>query len=269
MTTEFTRRPGQQFAGKVAFITGAASGNGRAIAKRLAEDGAAIVCADLRRDTQSPAFDGADPTDALITAAGGQAMFVECDVTDGAPVTAAYAATLERFGRLDIVIANAGISPQPPEHLPEEQFEIFQRVTRVNQEGAWWTAREGSRILREQGEGGKIVFTSSIAGLVGSDSGAHYCMSKGAVNQLTRALAFQMAGHGICVNAVCPGFVRTAMTEHYLSDPERAELVNRQHPLGRVGEASDVANAVAFLAGPEADWITGVLLPVDGGYTAI
>jgi NAD(P)-dependent dehydrogenase (short-subunit alcohol dehydrogenase family) len=269
MSAGFVKRPNQQFAGRVAFVTGSSSGNGRAIAKRLAEDGARVVCADLRRDTQSPAFDGADPTDLLITAAGGEALYVECDVTHGSSVTAAYAAGRERFGRLDIVVANAGISPQPPVHLPEEEFDVFRRVTRVNQEGAWWTAREGARILREQGEGGKIVFTSSIAGLVGSDSGAHYCMSKGAVNQLTRALAFQMAPSGICVNAVCPGFVRTAMTEDYLSDPERAALVNQQHPLGRVGEASDVANAVAFLASAEADWITGVLLPVDGGYTAV
>lgn len=269
MGWEFTRRPGQALAGKVAFVTGASSGNGRAIALRLAEDGAQVVCADLRPGTQSPAFDGEEDTVRIIESHGEEAFYAPCDVTDGESVAAAYAAGIERFGRLDIVIANAGISPQPPVHLPEEEFEVFRRVTQVNQEGAWWTAREGARILREQGEGGKIVFTSSIAGLVGSDSGAHYCMSKGAVNQLTRALAFQMAPSGITVNAVCPGFVRTAMTEHYLSDPERAELVNRQHPLGRVGEASDVANAVAFLAGTESDWITGVLLPVDGGYTAV
>lgn len=269
MGSEFTARPGRALAGKVAFVTGASSGNGRAIALRLAEDGAKLVCADLRPGTQSPAFDGEEETAQLIVANGGEAIHVPCDVTDGESVTAAYAEALQRFGRLDIVVANAGISPQPPVHLPEEEFDVFRRVTQVNQEGAWWTAREGSRILREQGEGGKIVFTSSIAGLVGSDSGVHYCMSKGAVNQLTRALAFQMAPSNINVNAVCPGFVRTAMTEHYLSDPDRAALVNQQHPLGRVGEASDVANAVAFLAGPESNWITGVLLPVDGGYTAV
>ena len=269
MQRKFERRPGQELAGKVAFVTGASSGNGRAIAVRLAEDGALVVCADLTPSTQSPAFDGEESTVELIVKNGGGALYAECDVVDGSSVSGAYAAVLETFGQLDIVVANAGISPQPPAHLPEEEFDVFRRVTQVNQEGAWWTAREGSRILREQGRGGKIIFTSSIAGLVGTDSGAHYCMSKGAVNQLTRALAFQMAGSGITVNAVCPGFVRTAMTEHYLSDPERAALVNQQHPLGRIGESSDVANAVAFLAGPGADWITGVLLPVDGGYSAV
>lgn len=269
MTSAMSLRPRQAIAGKVAFVTGASSGNGRAIAIRLAEDGAAVVCADLQEETQSPSFDGDVTTDELIRQGGGEAEFVRCDVTDGESVKQAYARALERFERLDIVIVNAGISPQPPLHLPDEEFDTFRRVTSVNQEGAWWTAREGSRILREQADGGKIVFTSSIAGLVGSDSGAHYCMSKGAVNQLTRALAFQLANDGINVNAVCPGFVRTAMTEHYLSDPEREALVMQQHPLGRVGEATDVANAVAFLAGPESDWITGVLLPVDGGYTAV
>lgn len=269
MGQQFQRRAEQKLAGKVAFVTGASSGNGRAIARRLAEDGAKIISADLKPNTQSPAFDGDQSTVEMLESAGAEALYVQCDVTDGDSVTAAYAKGVERFGRLDIVVANAGISPQPPVHLPEEEFDVFRKVTQVNQEGAWWTAREGSRILREQGEGGKIVFTSSIAGLVGSDSGAHYCMSKGAINQLTRALAFQLASSQINVNAVCPGFIRTAMTEHYLSDPEREALVNDQHPLGRVGEASDVADAIAFLAGPESNWITGVLLPVDGGYTAV
>lgn len=269
MADSITLRPSPSMSDKVAFVTGASSGNGRAIARRLAEDGAAVVCADLRRETSSPAFDGATTTDELITNGGGRALFVECDVTDGISVSRAYAAALEQFGQLDIVVANAGISPQPPVHLPEEEFDTFRAVTRVNQEGSWWTAREGARIMRDQGRGGKLVFISSIAGLVGSDSGAHYCMSKGAVNQLTKALSFQLAQHSITVNAVCPGFVRTAMTEDYLSDPEREALVMRQHPLQRIGESQDVANAVAFLAGPESDWITGVLLPVDGGYTAI
>jgi NAD(P)-dependent dehydrogenase (short-subunit alcohol dehydrogenase family) len=255
--------------GKVAVVTGTSAGNGRAIARRLAADGAAVVCADLRRHSHAPEFDGDQATDELIAAEGGRALFVETDVTSGDAVEAMYAAALREFGRLDIVVANAGISPQPPVHLPEEEFDVFRKVTAVNQEGAWWTAKVGSRILREQGEGGRIVFMASIAGLVGTDSGAHYCMSKGAVVQLTKALAFQMASHNITVNAVCPGFVRTSMTADYLSDPERAALVNAQHPLGRVGEVEDVAGAVAFLTGPDSTWITGVALPLDGGYTAI
>lgn len=265
MTTD-TVRP---LHGKVAVVTGSSAGNGRAIARRLAHDGASVVCADLKSVSHSPAFDGADATDELIRADGGQALFVTTDVTDGESIGALYDETVREYGRLDFVVANAGISPQPPVHLPEEDYETFRKVTSVNQEGAWWTAREGARILREQGEGGRIVFLSSIAGLVGTDSGAHYCMSKGAINQLTRALAFQLAPSNINVNAVAPGFVRTSMTADYLSDPERARAVEGTHPLGRVGETSDVAGAVAFLVGPDSPWITGVILPVDGGYTAI
>ena len=256
-------------AGKVAVVTGAAAGNGRAIARRLARDGADVVCADMRRLSHAPGFDGADATDELIVAEGGRAAFAQTDVTSAEQVEAMFDLALSEFGRLDIVVANAGISPQPPVHLPEEEYDVFRKVTAVNQEGAWWTAKVGSRILREQGDGGRIVFMASIAGLVGTDSGAHYCMSKGAVIQLTRALAFQMAGHGITVNAVCPGFVRTSMTADYLEDPDRAAAVVAQHPLGRVGEVEDVAGAVAFLSGPDSSWITGVALPVDGGYTAV
>jgi NAD(P)-dependent dehydrogenase (short-subunit alcohol dehydrogenase family) len=256
-------------AGKVAVVTGASAGNGRAIALRLAADGAAVVCADLNPLSHAPAFDGAESTESLILAAGGQALYKRTDVVDGESVADLYRATVEKFGRLDIVIANAGISPQPPVHLPEEDFSTFRRVTQVNQEGAWWTAREGTRILREQGQGGRVVFLASIAGLVGTDSGTHYTMSKGAIVQLTRTLAFQMASHDITVNAVAPGFVRTAMTEDYLSDAGRAAAVAATHPLGRIGEPDDVAGAVAFLVGPDSTWITGVILPVDGGYTAI
>lgn len=255
--------------GKVAVVTGASSGNGRAIARRLAADGAAVVCADLRQDPHSPAFDGAGSTDELIVQAGGRALFQRTDVTDGESVTELYRRTVEEFGRLDVVVANAGISPQPPVHLPEESFDVFRAVTAVHHEPSWLTAREGTRILREQKEGGRVILISSIAGLVGTDSGVHYCMSKGAINQLTRALAFQMAPEGITVNAVAPGFVRTAMTEDYLSDPERRKAVEATHPLGRVGEAADIAGAVSFLAGPDSSWITGVILPVDGGYTVV
>lgn len=255
--------------GKVAVVTGSSAGNGRAIALRLARDGAAVVCADLAQYSHAPDFDGAEATDSLIRSEGGRATWQQVDVANGGSVGALYEHTLATYGRLDIVVANAGISPQPPVHLPEESYETFRRVTAVNQEGAWWTAREGTRILRDQKEGGRVIFLSSIAGLVGTDSGAHYCMSKGAINQLTRALAFQFAQDGITVNAIAPGFIRTSMTAHYLSDPEQRRAVLDAHPLGRVGETTDVAGAASFLAGPDSSWITGVVLPVDGGYTAI
>lgn len=263
------RENGGRLGGKVAVVTGAASGNGRAIARRLAHEGAAVTCADLQPVPTNPDFDGQEPTHELVRAAGGRSLFAVCDVTAGDAVTAMFEATVQEFGRLDIVVANAGISPQPPVHLPEEEFATYDAVTRVNQHGAWWTCREGTSILREQGEGGRVILLSSIAGLLGTDSGVHYCMSKGAVNQLMRALAFQMAPHGITVNSVCPGFIRTGMTAHYLSDPDRRRSAEAAHPLGRVGETQDVAGAVFFLASDDAAWITGVPLPVDGGYVAV
>lgn len=266
MTHSTTPAP---LAGKVAVVTGAAAGNGRAIARRLAADGARVACVDLQATSRNPDFDGSQTTHDLIVAAGGEAVFVRCDVSDGASVQAMYAEVVESLGTPGVVVANAGISPQPPVALPEEDYDLYRKVVSVNQDGAWWTAREGARLMRDAGTGGRIVLMSSIAGLLGTDSGAHYCMTKGAVIQLARALAFQMAGHGITVNAVCPGFVRTAMTAEYLSDPERERGVLAAHPLGRVGEASDIAGAVAFLVGPDASWITGVALPVDGGYAAV
>jgi glucose 1-dehydrogenase len=255
--------------GRVAIVTGASSGNGRAIALRLARDGARVVCADLSPLPRDAAYDGGGAVDQLIRDEGGAAVHVECDVADGDSVLALYAAADAAYGRVDVVVANAGISPYPPVELPEETFELYARVVAVNQHGVWWTCREGARALIAQGGGGRIVIISSIAGLVGSESGAHYCMSKGAVSQLARALAAQLGPHQITVNAVCPGFVRTAMTQEELADPDAARAVLKATPLGRLGEPRDVAGAVAFLAGNDASWITGVQLAVEGGYTAV
>jgi NAD(P)-dependent dehydrogenase (short-subunit alcohol dehydrogenase family) len=255
--------------GRVAIVTGASSGNGRAIALRLARDGARVVCADLRAGPRDSAYDGEQDVDGLIRERGGVALHVDCDVADGESVASLYEKAIAAFGRVDVVVANAGISPYPPVLLPDEPSTEYRRVVEVNQDGAWWTCREGARAMLAQGDGGRIVIISSIAGLVGSDSGVHYCMSKGAVTQLARALAAQLGPHGITVNAVCPGFVRTAMTGEELADSEARRAVLQATPLGRLGEPSDVAGAVAFLVGTDANWITGVQLAVDGGYTAV
>jgi NAD(P)-dependent dehydrogenase (short-subunit alcohol dehydrogenase family) len=232
--------------GKVAFITGSSSGNGRAIALKLSEAGAKVLCADLRPNSRAMDFDGRTETHQRINDSGGQAKFVKCDVTDGESVKSAFEDLMKTFGRLDIVVANAGISPMPAAQLDEEDYELFREVTRINQEGAWWTAREGVKILRVQKLGGKVVFISSASGLVGSDAGAHYCMSKGAVNQLTRALASQVALESINVNAVCPGYIRTGMTMDYLSDPKNEAKIVSRIPMGRVGTVDAVASATAF-----------------------
>jgi NAD(P)-dependent dehydrogenase (short-subunit alcohol dehydrogenase family) len=256
--------------GKVALVTGAASGNGRAIALRFAREGAAVVCADVR---ELPLRKGRDPsprvaTQALVEREGGRAVFARCDVADGGQVAAAVETSVEAFGRLDIAVANAGINPAVYD-VVDEPWAHYLRTLEVNQHGVWWTCREAARQMIAQGEGGRLVVIASISGLVGVQSGTAYNISKGAVVQLVRTLAVQLAPHGITVNAVCPGWVRTAMTRETQDDPERLAESLASHPLGRLGEPEDVAGAAFFFASDDASWITGVPLPVDGGYTAV
>jgi len=256
--------------GKVALVTGAASGNGRAIALRLAREGAAVVCADVREQPLAGGLDSSpnSATHALIEQEGGRAVFARCDVADGQQVVAAADAALEAFGRVDVAVANAGINPAVDD-LVDESWENYLRTLDVNQHGVWWTCREAASRMIAQGEGGRIVVVASISGLVGVRSGTAYNVSKGAVVQLVRTLAVQLAPHGITVNAVCPGWVRTAMTRETQDDPERLAQIVASHPLGRLGEPDDVAGATFFFASDDAAWVTGVALPVDGGYTVV
>ena len=256
--------------GRVALVTGAASGNGRAIALRFAREGALVVCADVR---ELPLRKGREasprvPTQELIEREGGRAIFARCDVADGGQVAAAVAAAVDSFGRLDIAVANAGINPAVFD-LVDEPWEHYLRTLDVNQHGVWWTCREAARQMIAQGEGGRLVAIASISGLVGVRSGTAYNASKGAVVQLVRTLAVQLAPHGITVNGVCPGWVKTAMTRETQDDPDRLAPILASHPLGRLGEPEDVAGAAFFFASDDSAWITGVALPVDGGYTAV
>ena len=256
--------------GKVALVTGAASGNGRAIALRYAREGAAVLVADLR---ELPDPDGVEsekdvPTHALIEGDGGRAAFARCDVTAPDEMRAAVDAAVESFGRLDVAVANAGINIDIHD-LVDEPFDQYAHVVNVNQHGVWWTCKEAARRMVEQGEGGRIVAIASIAGLVGTPTGVAYNSSKGAVVQLVRTLALQLAPHRITVNAICPGWVRTAMTVDTQNDPALTERALALHPLGRLGEPEDVAGAAFFLASEDAAWVTGVALPVDGGYTCV
>ncbi len=257
-----------RLAGKVALVTGAASGNGRAIALRYASEGAAVVCADVRPDPDPGGGDQGGPTHEEIAAAGGRGVYVACDVTEGALVRAAVETAVREFGRLDIAVANAGINPDVSD-LVDEPWERYLRTVAVNQHGVWWTCREAARQLIDQGDGGRLIAIASVASLVGVPAGVAYNSSKGAVLQLVRTLAAQLAPHGITVNAICPGWIRTAMTTDTQQDPERYARVLAAHPLGRLGEPEDVAGAAFFLASDDAAWVTGIALPVDGGYTCV
>ena len=261
--------PARRLAGRVALVTGAASGNGRAIALRYAREGARVICADIREDPEAVAGDGAQPlTHEAIAQSGGMAAFVRCDVTSGAEVEEAFEAGIDAYGRLDIAVANAGVNLGVFD-LVEEPFDVYERTVAVNQTGAWWTCREAAKRLVGQGEGGRIVVVASVASLVGTPSGVAYNVSKGAVLQLVRTLAPQLAPHAVTVNAICPGYVRTAMTRETQATPELSERAVAAHPLGRLGEPEDVAGAAYFLASDDAAWVTGIALPVDGGYTCV
>jgi len=248
-------------------VTGAASGNGRAIALRYAREGAAVVCADLQAVPLADGFDAGASTHEAIVAAGGRASFVACDTSDGEQVAAAVAEAVARYGRIDVAVANAGISPRTYD-LVDEPFDDYARAVAVNQHGVWWTCREAAAQMIAQGDGGRIITMASIAGLVGIDAGAHYVMTKHAVVGLTRTLARQLAPHAITVNAICPGYVRTSMNRPIWDDPGRLAQTAALTPLPRLGEVEDVAGAAFFLASEDAAWVTGIALPVDGGYTA-
>jgi len=254
--------------GKVALVTGASSGNGRAIALRFAREGAAVVCADVREEPLPGGAENGGPTHEEIARVGGSAVFVPCDVTDGEQVRNAVETGVGRYGRLDIGVANAGINLEIRD-IVDEPWEVYERVIAVNQHGVWWTCKHAASAMISQGSGGRLIAIASVAGLVGSPTGVAYGTSKGAVVQIVRTLALQLARHGITVNAICPGWVRTAMTAETQSDPARFERAVSLHPLGRLGEPEDIAGAAFFLASEDASWVTGVALPVDGGYTCV
>ncbi len=236
--------------GKVAMVTGAASGIGRATSLTLAREGAAVMCADIN-------IEGAQETADAIAADGGTAAAVELNVTDEEAVQAALAATVEQLGALHILVNDAGISGRMHE---------YHDVIDVNLNGVYYCMKYGAALIEQHG-GGSIVSLSSIMGLVGG-SAPGYTASKHGVLGLTRNYALMYGGRGVRVNCVNPGYIETPMTEFMLSDEARREDAVGLHPIGRLGRPEDVANAILFLASEDASFVTGVALPVDGGYTA-
>ena len=241
--------------GKVAMVTGAASGIGRATAQTLAREGAAVLCADLN-------IAGAQETADAIKSAGGSAVARTLDVRDEQAVRDALHATVDELGTLHILINDAGIGGLS--HTWDDLIE-------VNLNGVYYGLKHGAPLI-EAFDGGSIVSLSSILGLIGipgdNDDGTGYTASKHGVVGLTRAYALQYARRGVRVNCVNPGFVETPLTAPLWDDPDRLEQTTARHPLGRLGRPEDIANAILFLVSEEASFITGIALPVDGGYTA-
>ncbi len=247
--------------GKVALVTGAGSGIGRASALTFAREGAKVVVADVNAQ-------GGEETVSKIKESGGDSVLVHADVSNAADVEAMVASTVEAFGRLDFAHNNAGISNQGRGGLTHEYPEdTWDRVIDINLKGVWLCMKYEIPQMLEQG-GGAIVNTASIAGLIGLRNSGAYVASKHGVVGLTKTAALEYAQHGIRVNCVCPGYIETSMTSEALSDPERRAQIIAAEPIGRVGTPEEVAQTVVWLCSDAASFVTGHAMTVDGGYMA-
>lgn len=254
-------RNGGGLAGRSAVITGAAKGIGLATAQLFAAQGALIVALDR---------DGVELTTqcAAIRDKGGQIEAIAGDVSRGPDIQRAIDAALSRYGRLDVAVANAGIIPlQDVLHTTEQDWDA---VMAIDARGTFLTCKLAIQSMKLAG-GGSIVCVSSISGVAGQRGQAGYGPAKFAVTGLTKHLAVEWADRGIRVNAVAPGTIRTDRVRRLADEPggrEYLRTVEAQHPMGRLGEPEEVAAAIAFLASDEASFITGAVIPVDGGFLA-
>lgn len=243
-------------AGKVAVVTGAASGIGEAIAARFVAEGASVVLADISGNEQAVAAD-----------LGDRALGVHADVSIAADVQAMIAAAVDRFGGLDVLCNNAGIegSSRPIVETPDEEFD---RIIQVNLVSVFLGLKYGVPAMIARG-GGSIVNTASIAGLVGFGGVGPYGAAKAGIVQLTRVAALEVAQHGIRVNAICPAAVLTPLMRAFADrEPERAAQVVAQQPISRFAEPTEIAHLAVYLASDASSFVTGTAIPIDGGYTA-
>jgi NAD(P)-dependent dehydrogenase (short-subunit alcohol dehydrogenase family) len=248
--------------GKVALVTGGASGIGRATAFSFARQGAKLIIADMNAE-------GGQQTVHMITENGGEATFVQVDVSKAIEVEAMISKAVETYGRLDCAHNNAGIGSRPRAPLHECTEETWDRVLAINLKSVWLCMKYEIIQMLKQGSG-TIVNTASIMGLVGSWSGtAAYNASKHGVVGLTKTAALEYATAGIRVNAICPGYIQTPLIEEALtSNPALEAQIVARHPVGRMGKPEEIAEAVVWLCSDAASFVTGHTMTADGGYVA-
>jgi len=244
--------------GKIALISGGARGIGAATARLMAREGATVVIGDILRK------DGLG-TEAEISEAGGEALFVSLDVTSEADWNAAVSVTVTKYGKLDILVNNAGISSRTG--VEETTVESWDQVMDINAKGVFLGTKVAIPEMRKAG-GGSIINISSIYGIVGSGASSAYHAAKGAVRVFTKAAAIQYAKDGIRVNSVHPGFVDTPMTEAHHGIPSVRQARTSQTPLGRLGVSEDIAPGILYLASDQSSFVTGSELVIDGGMTS-
>lgn len=248
-----------RFTDRVVTVTGGASGIGRAVARRFATEGAIVAVAGRR-------VDEGEAVAAEIVTAGGRARFYRTDVADARSIDLLFSAVLADFGRIDIGFNNAGQEGALGIETADYDDALFEELLQVNLTGVFRCMQRQIRIMLKQEQGGVIVNTGSAAGLRAFRAGAGYTASKWGLTGITQAAALEYAGRGIRVNGVCPGVIMSQMAERaYIHDGEFDPGVIASHPIGRIGTADEVANAVLWLASAEAAFVTGAMLPVDGG----
>jgi NAD(P)-dependent dehydrogenase (short-subunit alcohol dehydrogenase family) len=239
---------------KVAVVTGAASGIGKAIAEKFISEGAKVVFSDVNGD------------ESLVASFKENALFVKCDVSKSAEVENLVAEAIKKFGRLDIMVNNAGIGGLGG--ILDVTDENWDKTIGINLSGTMFGMRAAANAMKKAGISGSIINMSSILGKVGLAGAIAYCAAKGGVVQLTHAASLDLATDKIRVNAIAPGFIETNMTKDILAMKQFNDMVVSSTPLGHVGDVDDIASAAVYLAADEAKYVTGSVVYVDGGWTA-
>ncbi|WP_339842873.1 SDR family oxidoreductase [uncultured Halopseudomonas sp.] len=249
------------FSGKVALVTGGAAGIGQATAEAFAAQGARVVVSDIDEKSGQSVVEG-------IRAAGGEAVFVRCNVVNADEVKALMEAVISHYGQLNCAFNNAGIEIEQ-DKLADGSEAVFDSIMDVNVKGVWQCMKHEIPLMLANG-GGSIVNTASVAGLGAAPKMSIYSASKHAVLGLTRSAAVEYGKKGVRVNAVCPAVIDTDMFRRAAAlEPRKAEVAAAMHPVGRIGKAEEIAAAVLYLCSEGAAFTTGIALPVDGGSTCI